>query len=422
MISLLLLALAPVIRLPVEAAPQAAPWITCTPTTVSIDGGAPIQTGDPIAEALRHAGPGSVVEVEPGDYPAFRIGFGRGRQNADVSGTLAAPVVVRGLVQGTQHVRVRAAGGSDALMIDQKVPAAYITFESIEFEPGYRSAIIFYRQGGSAVHRGFRFLDCDIIGGWDHVKAAGVPSKWGVSGHRIADFEWAGVTRPSILRDLKTEHGFYLQNCAGDVTIRNVEAARLGRTFTQFTARESDGPPGLGTITIQDCRISDTGLAAGDAYKGGSAFTVSGNMPKANFVFEGNTYRAGFNPRLKALTRPGVPYGTGALVVWAEQQSTRVGSVTLRDNDFRFAPDAGDRPVVAISAVQVVRLEGSNRFVAGAFGVALSLDPPRSNGAPAPLPCEEVAVAPMTVLSGRLEVQGHAAAASERRRLGLTPK
>lgn len=401
---------------------QVAQSIECTPTSVALDGGAAIQSSDPIAEALRHAGPGSVIDVGPGDYPAFRLGFGRGRQNADASGTEFAPITVRALGRAGQRARIRAKGGSDALMIDQKKPVAYITFEGLEFEPGYRSAVIFYRQAGGAVHRGFRFLDCDIIGGWDHVKAAGAKSKWGVSGHRIADFEWSGRTRPSIIRDLKNEHAFYLQNCAGDVLIQNVEATRLGRTFCQFTARSSDGPPGLGNITVRDCRISDTGLAAGDAYKGGSAFTVTGNMPKAHFLFEGNTFRAGFNPRLKKLTRPGVAYGTGALVVWPEKDPVRVGQVVLRDNDFRFAKDSGDRPVVSLSAVADLRIEGSNRFEAGAFGVALSLDPPQSSGLPSKLPCAKVTIAPTTTLLGRLEVAGHPATAAERTKLGLTPR
>jgi len=402
--------------------PQFGPAIHCTPTSIAVNGGAATPSTDPIAEALRNAGPGSVIDVEPGDYPSFRLGFGRGAQNADTSGTEFAPIRVRALGSGPKRVRIRTKGGSDALMIDQKKPVAYITFEGLEFEPGYRSAIIFYRQGGDAVHRGFRFLDCDIIGGWDHVKAAGVQSKWGVSGHRIADFEWSGVSRPSIIRDLKNEHGFYLQNCAGDVTIQNVEATRLGRTFCQFTARSSDGPAGLGHITVKNCRISNTGLAAGDAYKGGSAFTVTGNMPKASFLFEGNTYRAGFNPRLKKLTRPGVPFGTGALVVWAEKDPVRVGEVILRDNDFRFAKDSGDRAVVALSAVKDVRIEGTNHFEAGAFGVALIIDPPQSNGLPNKLPCAKVQIAPTTALVGRLEVAGHAATAAERTRLGLTPR
>jgi hypothetical protein len=401
---------------------QAGPWIRCTPTSVKVGGRAATASTNPIAEALRNASPGSVIEVEPGDYPSFRLGFGRGAENADVSGTKVSPIVVRALAQGPGRVRIRTKGKSDALMIDQKKPVAYITFEGLEFEPGYRSAVIFYRQHGGAVHRGFRFVDCDIIGGWDHVKAAGVQSKWGVSGHRIADFEWIGLRRPSIIRDLKSEHGFYLQNCAGNVTIENVEATRLGRTFCQFTARSSDGPAGLGHVVVKNCRISDTGIAAGDAYKGGSAFTITGNMPKASFLFEGNTYRGGFNPRLKKLTRPGVPFGTGAFVVWAEKDPVRLGKLVLKDNDFRFAKDSGDRPVVAIGAVENVQLVGNNRFDAGAFGVALSIDPPQSSGLPHPLPVRKISVASTTTLNGRLEVAGHTATAADRTRLGLTPR
>lgn len=396
-----------------------APQIRCTPTSYSVDGGVPVESANPLAEGLRFAEPGSIVEVESGDYPVMRLGFGRGETNADCSGTAFAPITIRAAHAGPNRPRILGGGKSDALMIDQVKPIEYITFQGIEIQPGYRSGVIFYQQKGASVHRGFRFVDCDIIGQWDHLKATGQESKWGVYGQRLADFEWRGVTRPSVIRDIKNEHGFYLQNNAGDVTIENVEATRLGRTFVQFTARSKDGPQGIGKVIVRNCRITDTCIGAGDAYKGGSAFTVSGNMPKAEFLFEGNSYRAGFDPTLKKLTPEGKPYGTGALVVWSENETVRVGKVVLRDNDFRMAADSGDRPLVALSAAQEVVLEGANHFEAGAFGVALSIDPPRGNGLPNPLSAIKVRLAATTELMGRVEFEGKPATQAQRKAWGL---
>ena len=397
-------------------AQERASWVECTPTTVAFDGGAPVPAANPIAQALERAEPGCRIELSTGDYPAFRINFGRGADNAETSGgTKHQPIVVN----GGPGVRVRAPKGGDTLAITQRSPVGHITFQGIEFEPSYRTAIIFYRVDEGQAHRGFRFIDCDILGGWDHVRDQGQTSKWGVSGQGLADFEWIGRTRPSVIRDIRREHAFYLQNPAGDITIENVEAKRLGRTFVQFTSRAKEGRPGTGTITVRNCKVSDACIAAGDAYKGGSAFTISGNSPKATFVFEGNSYRAGFDPRLRGLTREGVPYGTGAFVAWSEGESTRNGTLILRDNDFRMAEGCGERPLVSIGACEEVRLEGDNRFVAGAWGVALALDPPKRVGVPEPLPNKRVLVVDLPNLTGRLELRGKTASAADRTKLGL---
>ena len=399
-----------------QAPARTATWVECTPTTVAFDGGVPQPATNPIARALERAAPGCRIELSPGDYPAFRINFGRGDDNAETpGGTRHQPIVVAGGV----GVRVLAPQGGDTLAVTQRSPVAWITFQGIQFQPSYRTAVIFYRVGEGEVHRGFRFEDCDILGGWDHVRAEGRTSKWGVNGQGLADFAWVGVTRPSVIRDIRHEHAFYLQNPAGDILIENVEARRLGRTFVQFTSRSKEGAPGRGTITVRNCRISDACIAAGDAYKGGSAFTLTGNSPEATFVFEGNSYRAGFDPRLKQLTREGVPYGTGAFVAWSEGETARNGTVILRDNDFRMAADCGERPLVSLGACEEVRLEGDNRFVAGAWGVALALDPPRRHGVPEPLPNRGVRVVESPTLGGRLEVAGRTPSDADRKALGL---
>lgn len=417
--ALLALAVLCLAEAPARSTVAPAPWIRVTTTGYTVDGGDFVATEQPLAEALRHAQPGSTVEVEPGEYPVLRLGFGRGKDNADCSGTASAPIRIKAAYPGPNKPRINAIGKSDALMIDQKQPVQHITFEGFRFDPGYRSAIIFYKQGEAKVHRGFRFLDCDIIGSWDHVAAKGEQSKWGVWASRLADFEWRGVMAPSIIRDIKNEHAFYIQNNAGDVRIENVEASRLGRTFVQFTSRAVDGPQGVGQVVVRDCKVTDPCIAAGDAYKGGSAFTVVGNMPKVDFLFEGNTYRAGFDPRVRKLTRKGVAYGTGAFVSWSSKEKERAGTIVLKDNDFKMAAGCGDRPLVALSAAQKVVLEGQNQFVAGKFGVALSIDPPTGSGVPSPLPVKQVKLDPRTQIEGRVEFKGRPASADERRAWGL---
>lgn len=412
------------------APPRTASFIFCTPRGISVGGGPEIATSNPIPDALERAAPGCQIMLSGGDYPAFRIGFNKGDDNARYTGGKPhLPIVVKG--QG--KVRVRAGKGGDTVSITQDNPNGFITFENIEFEPSYRAAILFYRPPAGQVNEGYHFFDCDIIGSWDHAKASGKTSKWGLNGKRLKDFKWIGRSKASIIRDIRHEHAFYLTNMAGDTTIRNVEAKRLGRTFVQLVSRKKDGPAGVGTFLVQDCKISDTNIAAGDNYKGGSAFTLAGDMPNARFRFENNTYRAGFDKSLHKLTEKGVPYGTGAFVAWSEKEPTRLGTLTLIDNDFRFAPSCGERAVVSITACLKVEIIGSNHFEAGAMGevsekgkaspktvvpsgIALSLDRP-SGGKPAELTNRSVYLAPTTTIVGRIEIAGVEASELELQKL-----
>ena len=398
--------------------------IYCTPTQITVDGEV-ILTENPIPAALIRAAPGCQITLSAGDYPAFRIGFNKGEDNAKNTGGLPGlPIVVR----GAGAVRVRSGNGGDTVSICQDNPNAHITFENIEFEPSYRAAILFYRPGSGGVNEGYHFYDCDIIGGWDHKKAEGKTSKWGLNGKRLKDFEWIGKTRASIIRDIRHEHAFYLSNMAGNTTIRNVEATRLGRTFVQLVARSKDGPAGIGRLLVQDCKISDTNIAAGDNYKGGSAFTVSGNMPKAELRFENNTYRAGFDKSLHKLTAKGQPYGAGAFVAWSEKETERLGDLILIDNDFRFAHTCGDRAVVSITACRSVKIIGSNHFEAGTRddgimmrkpGLALTLDHPKEPATSAPLPNLKVVIDRSTTIIGHFEIAGAPATDADRKKLGL---
>lgn len=386
------------------AVAQGARSITCTTTTVSADGAPPVAAANPIAQALRLAAPGATIDLGAGDYPAFGIGFANKNDasNAPISGGMRGqPIVVR----GGRGVRVVPAGKGDTIAICQQVPCGYVEFEDLEIVPGARAGVIFYRAGPDEVHRGFAFRDCDILGEYDHVRASGPGAKWGVSGHQIADFEWRGVRRASRIENIKDEHAFYLQNTLGDVLIEKVEAKRLGRTFVQLVARSHEGPAATGTVTIRDCKIDDAGIAAGDAYKGGSAITIAGTGPQCTVRIERNVVRAGFENALRKLTKSGEPYGTGACAVWDGGDARGNGTVIVARNQFVFATGCGDRPLASFSACANLLLDG-NTFTSGGAPAALAIDPRDELGRPRGKPNAKVALGAPNVLGGALEIAG----------------
>ena len=157
-----------------------------------------------------------------------------------------------------------------------------------------------------------------------------------------------------------------------------MEAQFLGRTFCQFTSRSAEGSAGVGTITIKNCKVRDTGLAPGDDHKGGTAFTFGGNHNGA-ILIENCTYQCGFGKLIKTLTKKGSPYGTGALVMIADGAAP-TARLHIKDCTFQFAKDCGDRPVVSIGGCRDLLLTGKTSILAGAYGVALDLDPVWDNG------------------------------------------
>jgi hypothetical protein len=384
---------------------QGARSLACTPTTVSADGAPPTSAANPIAQALRLAAPGATIDLAAGDYPAFGIGFDNKNDasNAPIpGGTQGQPIVVR----GGPGVRVVPQGKGDTISICQQIACGYVEFEDLVIVPGTRAGVIFYRSGEGQVHRGFAFRDCDILGEYDHARASGPASKWGVSAHQIADFEWRGVRRASRIENIKDEHAFYLQNTLGDVTIENVEAKRLGRTFVQLVARSHEGPAATGTVTIRKCKVDDAGIAAGDAYKGGSAITIAGTGPQCTVRIEQNVVRAGFDPALLKLTKSGEPYGSGACVVWDGGDTRGNGSVTVARNEFVFAPGCGDRPLASFASCTNLRLDG-NVFRAGNPKVAsLAVDPHDEFGRPKSRANGKVALGAANELAGALEIAG----------------
>jgi len=356
-------------------APRGAIHALCTPSSVTFGANPPQAATHPIVAALAKAGPGSVIEIAPGSYRSFSIGFSKPNAfNAgSVSGRPGQPIVLR----ASGEVRIVAdEKTSDTIAIAQQVPCAHITFEGFTIEAGYRAGVMFYKVGPDQNHDSFRFVDCSIRGGFNHATAQGRNTKWGVWGHKLKDFEFRGVRGPAVVRDIRAEHAFYLQNSSGLTVLENVHGIRLGRTFAQFTARPSDGPPGNGTIRVERCYIEDACIAAGDNYKGGSALTLAGRHA-GTVIFKNNVVRSGFQRELRHLTRLGAPYGTGAFVAW-DAGGERNHTLVLENNDFEFAEGCGDRPLVQISGCRSVRLVGKNRFVAGA-SPALVMDAEGNN-------------------------------------------
>ena len=377
-------------------------WIRCSPAAFQRQGRRPEPSLNPIADALDQAGPGTVVHLDPGDYQPFTIGFrSNSRANATTSGgSDGSPVVI----QGTKGVRI-VGGTGDTIAIDQAVPNAWITFRDLTIVPGQRSGVLFFRRTDGRIHQGYSFENCHILGRYNALTGKGKRAKWGVWGHRLADFRFIGMKEPARIERIADEHAFYLQNPAGPILIQNVKASELGRTFCQFTARSQEGPPGTGDITVRDCEVEDVCIADGDGYKGGSAFTIAGRL-NGLILFENNTYRAGFRDKYRKLTKDEKPYGTGAFMAWEASPEGRNGTLILRNNDFRFAAGCGDRPVVSIGGCERVLVVGDNRFESGGTQPALELDPVTPRGRIRSTANGRVYLAPRTRVQGKVLIHG----------------
>lgn len=396
-----------------------APAIHCTETTVLLQGQkTPQKVRNPIAEALTKAMPGQTIWLDPGVYPAFTIGLkSNSPANASTSGgTQAEPIVIQGKAPG---VRIVGAEG-DTIGIDQRIPNGWITFRNLTIVPGKRSGVLFYQRTDGKVHRGYAFEDVHILGEFSFDTNQGKRTKWGVWGQALADFRFVGVSAPARIENLSEEHAFYLQNCQGAVTIENVHAKDLGRTFCQFTNRTGDGAPGTGDVIVRNCVVEDACIAQGDGFKGGSAFTIAGRH-QGVFLFEKNVYRAGFRKGRLRFTSAGLPYGTGAFMAWEADKAGPNATLVLRDNQFLFAPGTGDRPVVSIGGCTQVLVLGENRFASGGAQPALALDPLNAQGRPVSTLNGSVFLAPATKLEGALVLRGRGPSEEELARLRREP-
>jgi hypothetical protein len=378
--------------------------IVLTPTEAVLPGGRRIESDNVLARALEWAGPGARILLGAGDYPPLGIGHDSPRawNSKAFGGTADAPV----RVSARGRVRILAGTQPDALTVHQQVPSAYIEFDHITFVSGDRAGIVLSDLEGDVEHRGFRFFDCTIDGGFDHRSGLGTRSKWGVLAHDMNDFVYSGRDGRAVVKNTCREHAFYLQNPRGDISIEHVDAFELGRTFVQIAGRERTGAPGRGLVRIVDNDVRDIGIAAGDGYKGGSAFTFMGRLEGCTILLEGNRYRAGFVAELLRLRPEGGTYGTSALAAWDEGQGHYNGTLVLRANDFETAPGCGDRPLVAIHATRRVIVTADNRFVSGGKWPALHLDPVDREGRPTATPNGAVQVERGVTFGGVFLVAG----------------
>jgi hypothetical protein len=391
--------------------------LQCAPNWVRLPSGERYDSPNPVARALEFAAPGAVIEVLSGTYPALQLGFqSRNPESARTAGgQIAQPIVVRGRGQ----VRFDPGAVGDTIAINQQQPCQHVWFESIDLVPGSRCAVMFYDLADNQAHVGFRFYDCRILGGWNHTDGTGVQSKWGVLGHDLSDFVFAGRERRAEVRDIRLEHAFYLQSPRGDITLENIDAARLGRCFVQLVAREQSGPPGRGLIVVRGNRVSDVGLSDWDGFKGGSAYTFAGGLEHCTILVERNTYRAGFERALLGRTTEGRPYGTAAFVAWDGGEARPNGTLVLRGNDFELADNCGDRALVSIGACERVVIEGDNRFVSGAHPVALALESSYVGRRAEPKQNGRVHLSAEVTLRGDLTIDGRTATAAERRSMAV---
>lgn len=384
--------------------------ITCRPDALQVGAGPWQPSPNPISAALSKAGPGSHIQVMAGTYPPVRIGYkSNSKDTARIAGGVRGQPV---RVTAIGEVILQPRGSSDTLSISQDVKNGFISFEGLTLFAGYRAAVMFTQGGG--IHEGFSFIDCTINGGYDHAAQQGAASKWGVQAYQLKDFVFLGALREAQIVNIRDEHAFYLHNTQGDVLIQNVRASRIGRTFIQMTSRPHEGPPARGMIVLRDIKVIDACIARGDDYKGGTAFTFAGPH-HGTILVQGCSVRSGFDPRISGFTRPGVPFGTSALVAYGTEAGT-IDALLLRDNDFEFAPQAGDRALLTIGGVEQLRIAGTNRLFAGANEVALRLEP-----APGDDPLRGKRMHPATRLRGRVDVGTRPATDAELQQLQVDP-
>jgi hypothetical protein len=420
LVSLVLLASSPLALASnvVSTAPTAPVQLYCTPNSWGIVGQPLRPNAHPIVAALKKAQAGSTITLEAGDYAPFTLGLGSSATNNSKckGGRQDAPLVI----DGRGRVRIIGRDG-DTVGIDQRDSVRHITFRGISFLAGRRAALMFYKRDDGKNHVGFFFEDCQILGGFDHVRGTGRHSKWGVWGHRLKNFRFVGVEEPAKVTGLRSEHAFYIQNPQGDVLIENVIGDGLGRTFVQLTCRKRDGPPGRGKFTVRRCRVSNIGLARGDNFRGGSAFTIAGRH-RGQLLFEENVFRAGFDKRYGKLKPVGGVHGTGAFVAWQGGEKERNSVLILKNNDFSMAYGCGDRALVAITGCDVVRILGKNVFRSGAFQPALALEPLDDDGNMAGEPNVNVGIVPTTVYEGEITLQNRVLSRADMGRYNLWKK
>ena len=143
--------------------------------------------------------------------------------------------------------------------------------------------------------------------------------------------------RGGYIHDICQEHAFYIQNQTGDLTIENVLADRIGRTFLQTTSRFNEGPPGRGQITVRNVWIRDAALEGNcqtaPVYRGGSALTFTGRHLGPSLV-DNAIVQFGFNQGLNQAA--GFVIGTAGFVTWLGNGSGNIPNGPIRLQNSKF--------------------------------------------------------------------------------------
>lgn len=364
----------------------------------------------PLTWALEHTGQaggtgpfgptyGYHVYVNAGSYSPFiwRIGATSPQDVNWIGSSAANPVVIEGASGAV--IKRNPGAGSDTLLVlsdgNPNHPFNYVTWRNMKFETSTRAGILIGSGADPAAgipFRSWRFENCEIDGLWDHKTGVGNLSMWGMLTWALSDFVWTGGS----VHDIQEQHGFYLHNNLGNVTIEDVDIYETGRTAIQITARKYEGgpllPPNPGNIVIRNCVIADTGLfTAGltadgqpydDNYHNGQSITIVGRQNGLTEVY-GNYVAFGldtFTPGLRAaiLARPDYPtnkpYGSGAFVSWTTSSESFETSLMLQLHSNRFvyeANSAANVPVV-VSAFRGVCVR-NNLVLSGVRTEAMSI-------------------------------------------------
>jgi hypothetical protein len=344
----------------------------------------------PVAWALEHTGPagapcplahpgcvkhGRNILLGAGLYSFFSFDSqGHQRDVNTMDGTRAKPVTVTG-EPGATFLPCPWSGCATMSVVGRVPYHAFrnITWRNVRWIGSDKYGILIGacdELSSGVTYPGWRFIDCEIHGGFDHLANTGISSETGVLAWGLSDFLWSGGS----VHGFREEHGFYLHNSRGDVRIERARIYEVGRTAIQIVARRDEGgacsnlPLNPGRIQIVNNWIADTGITPGDGvnafpgnYHAGSSITITGrNVGPISVV--GNLIEIGrdtFTPGLRAtiLARPdyppNTPYGAGAIVTWTtfSEDLLPSGPALVAGNLVLYGPDCGDRPAVSLSGL-----------------------------------------------------------------------
>ncbi|MFK7768720.1 MAG: hypothetical protein AB8B55_15980 [Mariniblastus sp.] len=339
---------------------------------------------------------GNHIRLAAGVYAPFRFDF-QATQRGRVS-TMQSSSTDRLILEGADGAIIQGNDFGDTVFVlgkDPSHPFNWITWKNLYIEGSGRSAFLIGAGASDLIdgisYTGWHFYDCEVDGMYDHKNGTGRASKWGLLTWAVGKFVWKGGS----IHGIKREHAFYFHNNTGNLTINGGKFYEVGRTGIQITARVTDGnvtnlPANFGRIAILNCFFADTGLESGD-YHAGSSITITGRnlgeiLVKRNRIEFGlDTFTPGLRQAILAMPDYpiGVPYGSGAMVTWAENQEVN-GPLTVLNNIVKYEQDSGDR--VSLSLSGVLSLDArSNQIINGARATAIEVGRVNNPTHPTPL-------------------------------------